>query len=119
MPAGLFCYGWSAQATAFWLIPDIGIFLFGCGFLASSQALSAYIIDAYPEQAASATAAAQLLRGIFAFAFPLFGPQLYKTLGYGWGNSLLGIAAVFVGLGGPAVMWRYGEDLRRRAVVVD
>jgi hypothetical protein len=41
---------------------------------------------------------------------------MYKTLGLGWGNSLLG----FVSFGFavvPVFFWKYGEQVRKRWVV--
>ncbi|KAI0196372.1 MFS multidrug transporter [Astrocystis sublimbata] len=100
MPIGLFWYGWTAQTHQHWILPDIGVAIFSCGAIISTQALQAYVMDSYPEYIASATAASQLPRNITAFTFPLFGPQLYKVLGYGWGNSVL--AFILIGAGFPA-----------------
>jgi MFS family permease len=33
VPIGLFWHGWSANATMFWLMPDIGISIFYCGLI--------------------------------------------------------------------------------------
>jgi len=111
IPIGLFCYGWTAQAKMFWIPPDIGIAIFGCGITVGTQAMQAYVMDSFPTHVASASAASQLSRSITGFAFPLFAPRMYAQLGYGWGNSL---AFVFMALGTPAplILWKYGARLR-------
>jgi hypothetical protein len=40
---------------------------------------------------ASGLAAAVGLRNLCGFGFPPFANELFKKLGYGWGNSLLGL----------------------------
>ena len=115
VPVGLLWYGWAAQAKIFWLIPDLGAAVLGCGLMSATQAMQAYVTDAYPDHTASATAASSFLRSIFGFVFPLFAPALYKSLGYGWGNSLLGFVAIALGMTGPMMLWRYGAILRAKS----
>lgn len=112
IPIGLFWYGWTAQARAFWILPDIGIAIFGCGIIVGTQAMQAYVMDAFSKHVASASAASQLLRSIFGFAFPLFAPKMYDSLGYGWGNSLLAFLFIAIGFPAPLILWKYGAKLR-------
>ena len=114
VPVGLLWYGWAAQAQIFWIVPDVGVAVLGCGLMSATQAMQAYVTDAYLDHTASAIAASSFLRSIFGFVFPLFAPALYQSLGYGWGNSLLGFMAVAVGIAGPAILWRYGGALRTK-----
>nr|POE88290.1 putative efflux pump mfs2 [Quercus suber] len=95
-PVGLLIYGWTAHFHAPWPAVDAGMLVFTWGLQMQGQPLAAYIIDAYPDHTSSATAAAQLLRSLAAFGFPLFAPTLYKTLGYGWGNSTLAFASLLL-----------------------
>ncbi|KAL2181144.1 major facilitator superfamily domain-containing protein [Thermothelomyces heterothallicus CBS 202.75] len=37
------------------------------------------------------------LRSIAGFAFPLFAPLMYRSLGYGWGNSFLAFVSLALG----------------------
>ena len=115
IPAGLFWYGWSAEKHVFWLVPDIGVGVLACGLMSSSMSIDGYVIDAYPEHVASANAAASFLSSVFGFVFPLFAPKVYGSLGYGWGNSVLGFIAIFLGIIGPAGLWTFGARLRAKS----
>lgn len=114
IPVGSFWYGWSAEARVFWLLPDIGIAIFSCGIIVGTQAMQAYVMDSFLEYVASASAASQLLRSIAAFAFPLFAPKMYQSLGYGWGNSLLAFIFTAIGMSAPIFLWKYGAVLRAK-----
>lgn len=112
IPAGLLLYGWAAQYRAHWIVPDVGVALFACGIVSATQAMQAYVMEAYPRYVASAGAASQLPRNVAAFTFPLFGPGMYAGLGYGWGNSLLALVYVGIGVPAPFVLWKWGARLR-------
>ncbi|KAH8650078.1 major facilitator superfamily domain-containing protein [Xylariales sp. PMI_506] len=115
VPVGLFLYGWSVQYRFHWIFPDLGAGLLGCGIIIGMQAVTTYIVDAYPLSAASATAALTVPRAICGFSFPMFAPYLYRSLHYGWGNSLLGFLAVIIGWPAPFILWKYGAALRARS----
>ena len=73
-----------------------------------------YLVDTFT-YAASALAAASVFRCVLAFAFPLFGEQMYKALGYGGGSSLLAGLAIVLGIPFPVWLWFYGERIRMRS----
>ncbi|KAH7058658.1 major facilitator superfamily transporter [Macrophomina phaseolina] len=102
IPAGLLIYGWAAPARPHWVVPDVGI-----------GAMQAYVMDALAEHTASASAASQFLRNVFAFASPIFAPRMDASLRFGWGNSLLAFMFLTVGVLGPFVLRRYGAKLRQ------
>ncbi|KAG6840002.1 hypothetical protein C0991_009654 [Blastosporella zonata] len=87
VPIGLFWYGWSAQAKIHWIMPIIGTGIFGFGLMCSFLPIQLYLVDAF-RFAASATAAASVFRSMLGFAFPLFGQQMFDSLGLGGGNSV-------------------------------
>ncbi|KAI9372092.1 major facilitator superfamily domain-containing protein [Aspergillus egyptiacus] len=113
IPVGLFWYGWSVQAQLHWVMPNVGIVLFSFGAIMCLQCMQTYVIDSYTRFAASGLAAAMVLRSLAGFGFPLFAPYLYEALHYGWGNSLLGLLSIVIGVPAPFVFWFFGAKLRR------
>ncbi|KAF5667560.1 major facilitator family transporter [Fusarium heterosporum] len=113
IPAGLFLFGWSAEYKTHWILPIVGTAFLGCGMIIVFMAISVYLVDAYIEYAASAIAASTVLRSLVGALLPLAGRSMYKSLGYGWGTSLLGfIAAAAIPL--PLIFYKYGEKIRSR-----
>ena len=112
VPTGLFIYAWTAEKHTHWIGPNIGVALFTAGVVIGSQCMQTYLVDAYTRYAASAIAAATVLRSLAGFGFPLFAPTMYDSLGYGWGNSLLGFFAIGLGVPAPFFIWFYGQKLR-------
>ena len=113
IPVGLFWCGWSAQAAVHWIMPDIGVFIFGIGAVPCLQCAQAYIIDSYQRYAASGMGAAVVLRSIAGFAFPIFAPYMYRKLHYGWGNTVLALAGVIIGIPSTIMLWYFGERIRK------
>lgn len=74
-----------------------GLVIVGAGILICSLTIQSYVIDTYAIHAASALAAVGTLRSIAGFGFPLFAPAMYKSLGYGMGNTVLFLVAVAIG----------------------
>ncbi|KAL8725729.1 MAG: hypothetical protein Q9166_007179 [cf. Caloplaca sp. 2 TL-2023] len=96
--AGLFWYGWSSEAKSHWILPIIGTVPIGAGLMFVFTPLSTYLIDAFTTYAASALAAATVLRSILSAVLPLAGPT-FVALGFG---------AI------PLAFYKYGERLRKR-----
>ncbi|KAK7048763.1 MFS polyamine transporter [Favolaschia claudopus] len=132
LPIGLFIVGWTVQAKVHWIVPDIvrefllssrfigqtsvqGIVLVGVGMILTYQCIQLYLIDVFTLYAASALASVGCLRSILGFVFPLFAEQLYKTLGYGKGDTLLAVFAIAFGCPSPFLLWNYGPQLRKRS----
>ncbi|KAH9233088.1 hypothetical protein K456DRAFT_1772562 [Colletotrichum gloeosporioides 23] len=111
LPAGLFWCGWAAERGMHWAFVDVGAAIFTCGTFITGSGIGAYLIDEF-KHAASANAAARMLSNVLGFVFPIFAPQLFTTLGYGWGNSLLAFIFMVLGLPAPLVLWFWGERLR-------
>jgi hypothetical protein len=120
LPAGLLLYGWTTRYTVFWLVPDIGLFFIGLGFLAPLAAIQHYILDCYSSHgfAASALAAMNVARFLAGFGFPLFADELYGSLGLGWGNSLLALIAAVVGCLSVS-LWKFGPQLREMSSLTE
>lgn len=67
VPVGLFIYGWTARQGVHWIFPNIGAALLSAGMIMGFQCAQTYIVDAYPRFAASAIAAAVVLRSLAGF----------------------------------------------------
>ncbi|KAI1127652.1 major facilitator superfamily domain-containing protein [Nemania abortiva] len=113
IPAGLFLYGWTVEYEIHWIVPIIGTGFLGFGILSVFFCVTIYSVDAFQLYAASALAANALVRSTVGALLPLAGQSLYGTLGYGWGNSLLGFIALAM-LPITLALLRYGERLRLR-----
>ncbi|KAF9073047.1 multidrug resistance protein 4 [Rhodocollybia butyracea] len=116
VPVGMFWFGWSAQAKIHWIMPIIGSGIFGFGehCWRLSLPIQLYLVDAF-QYAASALAAASVMRSLFGFAFPLFATQMFAALGYGGGGSLLGGLAIVLGIPFPIWIYYKGEGMRARS----
>ncbi|EEY15019.1 polyamine transporter 1 [Verticillium alfalfae VaMs.102] len=115
VPAGLLVYGWTAEARTHWMGPNVGAALFAMGTIIGFQCVQGFLVDSYTRYAASAVGAATVLRSLAGFGFPLFGPDVYASLGYGWGNTVLAGVGVVIGWPGPWLLWRFGEGLRKKS----
>ncbi|TFK35100.1 MFS general substrate transporter [Crucibulum laeve] len=112
LPIGLLIYGWTANARVFWLVPDIGVFIFSIGIGGNWTCIQTYLVDNYALYAASAIAGVSSFRALAGFGFPLFADKMYAKLGDGWGNSLLAFICLVIGCPAPFVFYRYGPRLR-------
>ncbi|KAF7346931.1 MFS domain-containing protein [Mycena venus] len=114
VPIGVFWYGWSAQAQLHWIMPMIGVAIFGFGMMASFLPIQLYLVDTF-SYAASAVAAASVFRSMFGFGFPLFGHAMFQALGTGGGNSLLAGLAIVLGIPFPIYLYYRGAAMRARS----
>jgi multidrug resistance protein len=113
IPVSFFWYGWTAYYKVHWIVPIISLVPFGFGVMGIFAPLQTYMIDCFPQYAASAIAGMTCLRCLFGAMLPLAGPSMYATLGLGWGNSMLGfIAIAFIPV--PALLFKYGKTVRER-----
>ncbi|OQE09449.1 hypothetical protein PENVUL_c006G09303 [Penicillium vulpinum] len=116
IPVSLFWYGWTANRDIHWISPIIATSLMGFGMVIAFTTVSTYLVDAYTEYAASAIAATTVLRSVIGAVLPLAGGPMYKTLGLGWGNSVLAfIALAMCPL--PFLFYRFGEQIRKKTFV--
>ncbi|RSL95981.1 hypothetical protein CEP52_011719 [Fusarium oligoseptatum] len=111
VPAGIFMFGWSCYPWVHWIVPIIGAAIFGAGTLLVFSGIFTFLVDAYPQYAASALAANAFVRCAFAAAFPLFGNQMYEKLNYHWASSLLAFLTVAM-MPFPYIFFRYGKRIR-------
>jgi MFS family permease len=116
MPAvGLLIYGWTAEYHTHWIGPNIGACILAFGMIATFQCIQTYTVDTYTLYAASALSANTFLRSLAGFALPLASGALYKNLGYGWGNTVLGLIGAVFGIPAPFFLFKYGERIRAKS----
>lgn len=71
-----------------------------------------YLIELFGSKgAASALSANNVFRYMGGTFLPLAGPWLYGSLGYGWGNTLLGFLALLFIIP-PTLLYKFGDRLR-------
>ena len=112
LPPTFFWYGWAAYYQTHWIVPILGLFPFSFGIIGLFLPFMTYLVDCYPTYAASVVAANTVARSLVGALLPLAGPQMYQSLGLGWGNSLLGFIS-FALIPVPLVLYRYGSWLRK------
>jgi len=113
MPIGLIWYGWVTQKHCHWILAVVSLLPFGMGMSGLFLPAQTYMVDTFPFQAASAVAAPTCARSLLGAFLPLAGPPLYGRLGFGWGNTLLGLVAlVMVPI--PLAFLRYGGYVRKK-----
>jgi hypothetical protein len=113
IPITFFWYGWAAYYKVHWIVPILGLAPFGFGMIGVFMPIQTYLIDSFPEYAASALAALTASRSLFGAFLPLAAPAMYAKLGLGWGNSVLGFIGVAM-VPIPALMYRYGGVIRKK-----
>ena len=86
---GFVWYGWLAQGKDPWIVPILWAATVGFGYLPIIMCTQNYLINTYEEFSALAVAASTILRSVMGACMPLAGCNMYVTMGYGWGHSLL------------------------------
>lgn len=112
LPVTFFWYGWCAEYKTHWISTVLSLIPFGFGIMGLFLPITTYLVDCYPMYAASAIAANTVLRSLVGAFLPLAGPSMYKSLGLGWGNSLLGFICVLM-IPFPVIFYNYGARLRK------
>ncbi|KAF2634034.1 MFS general substrate transporter [Massarina eburnea CBS 473.64] len=116
LPVSFFWFGWSAEAKVHWACPIAALALYSWGNNLLYNAAQLYLLETYGSRyGASATAANNLLRYIWAAILPLFMTTMYSNLGTGWASSLLGfILVLFMPI--PWALRYFGPRLRAKSV---
>jgi DHA1 family multidrug resistance protein-like MFS transporter len=108
---GLFLFAWTARASIHWIVPTIGITIYGATVFVVMQCIFVYIPMSYPMYAASLFAANDFFRSALACGSVLFAHPLFGNLGVARGVSLLGGLSV-IGIVGIWLLYFYGARLR-------
>jgi DHA1 family multidrug resistance protein-like MFS transporter len=108
---GLFIFAWTARASIHWIVPTIGIVIYGATVFVVMQCIFVYIPLSYPMYAASLFAANDFFRSALACGSVLFAHPLFGNLGVAKGTSLLGGLSV-IGIVGIWLLYFFGAKLR-------
>ncbi|KAK1544826.1 major facilitator superfamily transporter [Colletotrichum paranaense] len=114
IPVTFFWYGWSTYSRTHWIVPLISLAPFGFAQVGINASSQAYLIDASGPYASSSYACVVSARCLIGGFLPLVGPSLYRNLGLGWGNSVLGFVSLAM-VPIPLLLYRYGQRLRERS----
>lgn len=114
IPIGLFIFGWSSYPNIHWMGPVFGGGLIIFGVNIAYNGIFAFTIDAYRLFSASAMACNNVVRSTMASVFPLFGLQMYQSMGIQWATSLLAFLCIaFIPM--PIIFWKYGARIRAKS----
>ncbi|KAH7088208.1 major facilitator superfamily domain-containing protein [Paraphoma chrysanthemicola] len=108
---GLVIYAWSAQYETIWIWPLVGTGIFAAGAMSTLLFALTYIMEAYPTDPASGTAAVIVLPSLLSCVVPVFANKLYNKFHVGWTFSLL----AFIALAFAPMVWifyQFGGHLR-------
>ncbi|KAG0649318.1 Caffeine resistance 5 [Hyphodiscus hymeniophilus] len=111
---GLFLFAWTARESIHWIVPTIGITIYGASVFVVMQCIFVYVPLSYPAYAASLFAGNDFLRSALACGSIMFARPLFINLGVAKGVSLLGGLSV-IGIIGMFLLWIYGAKLRSRS----
>lgn len=76
-----------------------------------------FVVDYTAPYSAAGSAGITFSRSILACLLPIYGPQMFRTLGWGWGGSLMAFVSL-VAVPAPLLMWKYGRRLRAAYPIV-
>ena len=113
-PIGLFLFAWTANPSIHWIVPTIGITIYGASVFVVMQCIFVYVPMSYPQYAASLFAANDFFRSALACGSIMFAKPLFGNLGVGKGVSLLGGLST-TGVVGMFVLYYMGAKLRARS----
>lgn len=113
VPLSLFWFAWSVQCKLHFMVPVAATFFYGLGQVLIFNTVQNYYIDSFSKYAASAIAGGSVFRSFLGGVVPLFAPQLFQSLGYGWGISVFAFLAIGIAPA-PILFYYYGPRLRER-----
>ncbi|CAH6721618.1 polyamine transporter 4 [[Candida] jaroonii] len=115
LPVSLFWLGWTSRESIHWIVPTLSGIPFGFGLILIFFTNIMYFSFSFPPAVvASALGANNLLRYLFASAFPLFTAQMYEKLKIGWATSIFAFIALAL-LPIPWIFEKVGPRLRKNS----
>ncbi|KAF2162836.1 hypothetical protein M409DRAFT_68829 [Zasmidium cellare ATCC 36951] len=108
---GMIWYGWASYSSLHWIVPTLGLACVGIGVYSIYLAVVNYLADAYEKYAASALSAASMGRNVTGAFLPFATPAMYRTLGFHWASTLLGLIGLVLSIV-PVILLVKGETIR-------
>ncbi|CAB4380419.1 unnamed protein product [Rhizophagus irregularis] len=116
IPLIFIAYGWLIERKVHISLPIILIFLSGFSVMTVYTSTSAYLIDSYPDQSASAISTHVFLRSVLTGIFSLFTILLQDSIGLGWMFTLLG-AASLLSVSALIIVYFKGAKWREQQII--
>ncbi|KAF2826044.1 MFS general substrate transporter [Ophiobolus disseminans] len=98
LPACIVLYGWATVIHLSISIMLLCLALLGIMLTLFSTPIFAYIVDAFGDYSASATAGVIMTRGLMGVLVPLAVGPVIEVLGYGWSFTMLGASCLILSL---------------------
>jgi MFS family permease len=115
MPFVVACYGWVPALHLPLPLLLVCVGLLGTTLLLGFLPLFTYMVDAFQLYSASAVTAVIVMRCLIATFLPLVSEPLVRTLGWGWGFTVLaGVSLCCAPI--PVFVFRYGSRWRQRSI---
>lgn len=113
-------YGWMMESRVSIAGPVVILFLMGYALIAGFQVLNVLMVDIYPTQATSATAASNVVRCLLGAAASAAIIPMSDAMGNGWAYTLLAMLFAISCLGlvvfmKSGVQWRRAREARLEA----
>jgi multidrug resistance protein len=105
-------YGWIIDFHRSIAGPVVMLFLMGYALIAGFQSLNVLMVDLYPSQASSATAASNVVRCLLGAAASAAILPMSDAMGNGWAYTTLALLFL-LSCGGLLVIMKYGIPWRR------
>jgi multidrug resistance protein len=105
-------YGWIVDFNLSIAGPIVMLFLMGYALIAGFQSLNVLMVDLYPTQASSATAASNVVRCLLGAAASAAILPMSNAMGNGWAYTTLALMFL-LSCGGLLVIMKYGISWRK------
>ncbi|KAG1794977.1 MFS general substrate transporter [Suillus variegatus] len=116
LPVSMLIYAWTASPNIPWIVPLIALTAFMSGVFVIFQVSILYVADCYGPYASSAQAGQSLARNLMALMFPLFTQQMFASMTYKWGLTLMALLCVLMAPT-PWVLFFCGSKIRSHSKV--
>jgi sugar phosphate permease len=106
-------FGWTLDRHIHISVPIICTFVLGWAANSTQSVITTFLVDVFPKQGASATAALNLARCLMGAGGTAFILPMINSIGAGWGFTIL-TAIMVCGLALVALQMHVGQQWRRK-----